>query len=180
MRASETAELIFDNCRVHKSQIIGNVGDGFKQAMKILDGGRISIGALSMGIAKGAFEAAVKYAKEREQFGQPIANFQAIAFKLADMALEIEASEVLYKKESMERAIIFVTKGTLVEFTASGDNIEYRSGAILGVEQFLFNKKWENTIICETAAVVLKFKWETLRDLQQRNATLAVNAARIY
>ena len=94
--------------------------------------------------------------------------------------IEIEASEVLYKKESMERAIIFVTKGTLVEFTASGDNIEYRSGAILGVEQFLFNKKWENTIICETAAVVLKFKWETLRDLQQRNATLAVNAARIY
>ncbi len=94
--------------------------------------------------------------------------------------IEIEASEVLYKKESMERAIIFVTKGTLVEFTASGDNIEYRSGAILGVEQFLFNKKWENTIICETASVVLKFKWETLRDLQQRNATLAVNAARIY
>jgi alkylation response protein AidB-like acyl-CoA dehydrogenase len=95
MRASETAELIFDNCRVHKSQILGNIGEGFQQAMKILDGGRISIGALSMGIAKGAFEASVKYAKEREQFGQPIANFQAIAFKLADMKTEIEASEML-------------------------------------------------------------------------------------
>lgn len=95
MRASETAELIFDNCRVHKSQILGNLGEGFQQAMKILDGGRISIGALSMGIAKGAFEASVKYAKEREQFGQPIANFQAIAFKLADMQTEIEASEML-------------------------------------------------------------------------------------
>lgn len=95
MRCSETAELIFDNCRVHKSQILGNVGDGFKQAMKILDGGRISIAALSIGIAKGAYEAAVKYSKERQQFGQPISSFQAIAFKLADMATEIEASELL-------------------------------------------------------------------------------------
>jgi len=95
MRCSETAELIFDNCRVHKNQILGNVGDGFKQAMKVLDGGRISIAALSLGIAKGAYEAAVKYAKERQQFGQPIANFQAIAFKLADMATEIEAAELL-------------------------------------------------------------------------------------
>lgn len=95
MRCSETAELIFDNCRVHKSQILGNVGDGFKQAMKILDGGRISIAALSIGIAKGAYEAAVKYSKERQQFGQPISNFQAIAFKLADMATEIEAAELL-------------------------------------------------------------------------------------
>jgi alkylation response protein AidB-like acyl-CoA dehydrogenase len=95
MRASETAELIFDNCRIHKSQICGEVGKGFQQAMKILDGGRISIGALAMGIAKGAFEAAVKYAKEREQFGQPIGNFQAIAFKLAVMQTEIEAAEAL-------------------------------------------------------------------------------------
>jgi alkylation response protein AidB-like acyl-CoA dehydrogenase len=95
MRASETAEMIFDNCRVHKSQVLGNVGDGFIQAMKILDGGRISIAALSLGIAKGAYEASVKYAKEREQFGQPIANFQAIGFKLADMATEIEAAELL-------------------------------------------------------------------------------------
>lgn len=95
MRASETAEMIFDNCRVHKSQILGKVGDGFVQAMKILDGGRISIAALSIGIAKGAYEAALKYSKEREQFGQPISNFQAIAFKLADMATEIEAAELL-------------------------------------------------------------------------------------
>ncbi|MEZ4799297.1 MAG: acyl-CoA dehydrogenase [Flavobacteriales bacterium] len=95
MRASETAELIFDNCRVHKSQILGKVGEGFKQAMKILDGGRISIGALAMGIAKGAYLASVAYSKEREQFGQPISNFQAIAFKLADMAVEIEAAEML-------------------------------------------------------------------------------------
>ncbi len=95
MRASETAEMIFDNCRVHKSQILGNVGDGFVQAMKVLDGGRISIAALSIGIAKGAYEASLKYAKEREQFGQPIAHFQAIAFKLADMATEIEAAELL-------------------------------------------------------------------------------------
>lgn len=95
MRASETAELIFDNCKVHKTQIIGKVGDGFIQAMKVLDGGRISIAALGLGIAKGAFEAAVKYAKEREQFGQAIANFQGISFKIADMATEIEAAELL-------------------------------------------------------------------------------------
>lgn len=95
MRASETAELIFDQCRVHESQILGKEGEGFVQAMKILDGGRISIGSLALGIARGAFEAAVKYSKEREQFGQPIAQFQAIAFKLADMATEIEAADML-------------------------------------------------------------------------------------
>ncbi len=98
MRASETAEMIFDNCRVHKSQILGHEGEGFKQAMKILDGGRISIASLSLGIAKGAYEAAVKYAKERHQFGQPIANFQAIGFKLADMATRIEAAELLTRQ----------------------------------------------------------------------------------
>lgn len=95
MRASETAEVIFDNCRVHKSQILGEVGEGFVQAMKVLDGGRISIAALSLGIAKGAYEAALKYAQERQQFGQPIAEFQAIGFKLADMATQIEAAELL-------------------------------------------------------------------------------------
>ncbi len=98
MRASETAELIFDNCRIHKSQILGQVGEGFIQAMKILDGGRISIAALSLGIAKGAYEAAVKYAQEREQFGKPIAHFQAISFKLADMATKIEAAELLTRQ----------------------------------------------------------------------------------
>ncbi len=95
MRASETAELVFDNCKVHKDNILGEVGEGFVQAMKILDGGRISIASLGLGIAKGAYEAALKYSKEREQFNQPIANFQAIAFKLADMATEIEAAELL-------------------------------------------------------------------------------------
>ena len=95
MRASETAELIFDNCRVPQENVLGKVGDGFIQAMKVLDGGRISIAALGLGIAKGAYLAAKEYAKEREQFGKPISHFQAIAFKLADMATEIEASELL-------------------------------------------------------------------------------------
>src|SRR5690606_25683687 len=95
MRASETAELIFDNCRISDAQRIGEIGEGFKQAMKVLDGGSISIAALALGIAKGAFEAAVKYSKERQQFDQPIANFQAISFKLAEMATKIEAAEML-------------------------------------------------------------------------------------
>lgn len=111
MRASETAELIFDNCKVHKSQVLGKVGDGFVQAMKILDGGRISIGALGLGIAKGALEAALKYSKERQQFGQPIANFQGIGFKLADMATEIEASELLlYQAADLKNRKQKVTK----------------------------------------------------------------------
>ncbi|MSP84872.1 MAG: acyl-CoA dehydrogenase [Flavobacteriaceae bacterium] len=98
MRASETAELIFDTCRIPDANRLGEVGQGFVQAMKILDGGRISIGALSLGIAKGAYEAALKYSKERHQFGQPISSFQGISFKLADMATEIEASELLLHK----------------------------------------------------------------------------------
>lgn len=98
MRASETAEMIFTDCRIHKSQVLGKIGEGFIQSMKILDGGRISIAALALGIAKGAYEASVKYSKEREQFGQPIANFQAIAFKLADMSTKIEAAELLIRK----------------------------------------------------------------------------------
>jgi len=95
MRASETTELLFDNCRVSKNNILGKVGEGFIQAMKVLDGGRISIAALGLGIAKGAYEAALQYSKERQQFGKPISEFQAIAFKLADMATEIEAAELL-------------------------------------------------------------------------------------
>ncbi len=98
MRASETAEMIFDNCRIHESQMLGQEGEGFIQAMKVLDGGRISIAALSLGIAKGAYEASVKYAKERHQFGQPIANFQGISFKLADMATKISAAELLTRQ----------------------------------------------------------------------------------
>lgn len=100
MRASETAEMIFDNCRVHKDQILGKVGDGFIQAMKVLDGGRISIAALSLGIGKGAYEASLKYSKEREQFGKPISHFQGIAFKLADMKTRYEAAELLTMKSA--------------------------------------------------------------------------------
>jgi alkylation response protein AidB-like acyl-CoA dehydrogenase len=95
MRASETAEMIFDNCRIPDANLIGKPGEGFKQALTVLDGGRISIAALSLGIAKGAYEAAVQYSKERQQFDQPIGNFQGISFKLADMATEILASELL-------------------------------------------------------------------------------------
>ncbi|WP_028667726.1 acyl-CoA dehydrogenase family protein [Runella zeae] len=95
MRASETAEMIFQDCRVHESQVLGEVGEGFVQSLKILDGGRISIAALSLGTALGAFEAALAYSKEREQFGKPISQFQSIAFKLADMYTEIEAAKLL-------------------------------------------------------------------------------------
>jgi alkylation response protein AidB-like acyl-CoA dehydrogenase len=95
MRASETAEMIFDNCRIPDTNRLGEVGGGFKQSMKVLDGGRISIAALSLGIAKGAYEASIQYSKERHQFDQPIANFQGISFKLADMATEITAAELL-------------------------------------------------------------------------------------
>ena len=98
MRASETAELVFDNCKIPDSNRLGGIGEGFVQSMKILDGGRISIGALSLGISKGAYEAALKYSKERVQFGKPISQFQGISFKLADMATEIEASELLLHK----------------------------------------------------------------------------------
>ncbi|HEY5691231.1 MAG TPA: acyl-CoA dehydrogenase family protein [Cyclobacteriaceae bacterium] len=95
MRASETAELIFTDCRVHKDQVIGEVGDGFVQSLKVLDGGRISIAALSLGIAQGAFDAALHYSKERHQFNKPISSFQGISFKLADMATKVEAARLL-------------------------------------------------------------------------------------
>ncbi len=111
MRASETAELIFTDCRVHKSQMIGKEGDGFIQAMKVLDGGRISIAALSLGIAQGAFEAALKYSHERHQFNQPISKFQGIAFKLADMATKIEAAKLLtYRAADLKQRGINVNK----------------------------------------------------------------------
>lgn len=95
MRASETTELIFEDCRVSNENVLGDVGDGFIQSLKVLEGGRISIAAISIGIARGAYLAAKAYSKEREQFGKPISHFQAIAFKLADMATRIEASELL-------------------------------------------------------------------------------------
>jgi alkylation response protein AidB-like acyl-CoA dehydrogenase len=101
MRASETACLFFDNCKLHKDQVIGEVGDGFIQALKLLDGGRISIAALSLGIARGAYESALKYANEREQFNQKIFDFQSVGFKLAEMATDIEAAELLTRKAGM-------------------------------------------------------------------------------
>ena len=111
MRASETAEMIFDNCRVPKENMLGEVGEGFVQAMKVLDGGRISIASLGLGIAKGALEAARNYAKERHQFGQPIAHFQGIAWKIADMATQIEGSELLtYQAADLKNKGLPVTK----------------------------------------------------------------------
>ncbi len=132
MRASETAEMVFDNCRVHKSQVIGEVGDGFIQALGVLDGGRISIGALGLSVAKGAYEHSLKYAQEREQFGKPIFEFQAIAFKLADMATEIEAAELLlhkaaYLKNKGER----ITKiGAMAKMYASEVGVKVATEAI--------------------------------------------------
>lgn len=111
MRASETTELIFQDCRVHKDQILGEVGEGFVQAMKVLDGGRISIAALSLGIAQGAFKAALAYSQERQQFNKPISSFQGIAFKLADMATEIEAASLLtYQAADMKNRGLNVNK----------------------------------------------------------------------
>lgn len=111
MRASETAELIFSDCRVHKSQMLGKEGDGFVQALKVLDGGRISIAALSVGIAQGAFDAALKYSQERQQFNQAISKFQGISFKLADMATKLEAARLLtYRAGDMKNRGENVTK----------------------------------------------------------------------
>jgi len=121
MRASETAEMVFDDCRIPEENLIGAEGEGFVQAMKVLDGGRISIAALSLGVAYGAYDASKKYAKEREQFGKPIAHFQAIAFKLADMLTEIEAAELLtyqaaFRKNNGQK----VTKqGAMAKYYAS-------------------------------------------------------------
>lgn len=103
MRASETAELVFDQCRIPDENRLGAIGDGFIQSMKILDGGRISIAALSLGIARGAYEASLKYSSERVQFGKPINSFQGISFKLAQMATDIEASELLMHKACYEK-----------------------------------------------------------------------------
>lgn len=132
MRASETAEMIFEDCRVPKENILGQVGDGFIQAMKILDGGRISIAALSLGIAKGAYEAAVQYSKEREQFGQPISNFQAIAFKLADMSEKIESSELLTRKAGWmkDQGMKLTKMSAMAKYKASETAVEVSTDAV--------------------------------------------------
>ncbi|MFT4062795.1 MAG: acyl-CoA dehydrogenase family protein [Edaphocola sp.] len=132
MRASETTELIFDNCRISDAQRMGNVGDGFKQAMKVLDGGRISIAALALGIAKGAYEASLKYSKERHQFDQPISNFQAISFKLADMATKIEAAELLiYQAADLKNRGQKMTKeSAMAKYYASEISVEIATDAV--------------------------------------------------
>jgi alkylation response protein AidB-like acyl-CoA dehydrogenase len=132
MRASETAELFFDNCRIPDENRLGEIGQGFIQAMKILDGGRISIGALALGIAKGAYEASLKYSKERYQFGKAISEFQGISFKLADMATEIEASELLLHKAAFlkEQHKPVTTLGAMAKMYASEMCVKVATDAI--------------------------------------------------
>lgn len=132
MRASETTELIFDNCRISDAQRMGEVGDGFPQAMKVLDGGRISIASLALGIAQGAYEAALKYSKEREQFDQPISNFQAIAFKLADMYAKIQAAEALiYQAADLKNRGEKMTKeSAMAKYYASEICVEISTDAV--------------------------------------------------
>jgi alkylation response protein AidB-like acyl-CoA dehydrogenase len=132
MRASETAELVFDNCRIPDSNRLGEVGQGFIQSMKILDGGRISIGALALGIAKGAYEASLKYSKERHQFGKPISEFQGVSFKLADMATEIEAAELLLHKAAYlkEQHKPVTTLGAMAKMYASEMCVKVSNEAI--------------------------------------------------
>ena len=154
MRASETAELIFEDVYVDDSQRIGEVGKGFKQAMQILDGGRISIASLSLGVAKGAFEASVKYSKERHQFGKPISSFQAIAFKLANMATEVEASELLCMRAAdlKDRGQKVTTEGAMAKLYASEACVRISNEAVqifggygyikeYGVEKFYRDSK---------------------------------------
>ncbi|MBU3676227.1 MAG: acyl-CoA dehydrogenase [Chitinophagaceae bacterium] len=132
MRASETCELVFDNCRISDAQRLGEVGEGFKQAMVILDGGRISIAALALGIAKGAYEASLKYAKERYQFDQPIANFQAIQWKLADMATQIETAELLIYQaaDKLMRGEKMTKESAMAKYYASEVSVRVATDAV--------------------------------------------------
>ena len=132
MRASETSEMIFDNCRVPDTNRLGKIGEGFKQSMKVLDGGRISIAALALGIAKGAFEASVQYSKERHQFDQPIANFQGISFKLADMATKIAAAELLIDQAcDLKMNNLPMTKeAAMAKYYASEISVEVSTDAV--------------------------------------------------
>ncbi len=132
MRASETVEMIFDNCIVSDEQRMGDVGEGFKQSMKVLDGGRISIAALSLGIAKGAYEASVQYAKERYQFDQPIANFQGIAFKLAEMATKIQCAELLLNQacDLKIKGMPMTKEAAMAKYYASEISVEISTDAV--------------------------------------------------
>ncbi|MGN6435434.1 MAG: acyl-CoA dehydrogenase family protein [Agriterribacter sp.] len=132
MRASETAEMIFDNCRIPDANRLGNVGEGFKQSLKVLDGGRISIAALALGIAYGAYEAALQYAKERQQFDQPIANFQGISFKLADMATEIMAAELLIMQaaDKKNKGLPMTKEAAMAKYYASEVAVKVSNDAV--------------------------------------------------
>ena len=132
MRASETAEMVFDNCRINDSQRMGAVGDGFKQAMKVLDGGRISIASLSLGIAKGAYEAALQYSQERYQFDKPISSFQGISFKLADMVTEIQAAELLTLQacDLKNRGLNMTKEAAMAKYYASEVAVKVANDAV--------------------------------------------------
>jgi alkylation response protein AidB-like acyl-CoA dehydrogenase len=132
MRASETCEMIFDNCRISDANRLGEVGDGFKQAMKILDGGRLSIAALSVGIAKGAYNASIQYSKERHQFDQPISSFQGISFKLADMATEIAAADLLLLQacDTKERGEKVTLQGAMAKYYGSEVAVRVSTDAV--------------------------------------------------
>ncbi len=132
MRASETAEVILQDCRIPEENVLGQVGEGFQQAMKVLDGGRISIAALALGIAKGALDASVAYAKERHQFGKPIAEFQAISFKLADMATKIEAAELLIRSASdlKNNGRRMTKEGAMAKYYASEVSVQVSTDAV--------------------------------------------------
>ena len=132
MRASETAEMVFDNCRIPDTNRLGEVGAGFKQSMKVLDGGRISIAALSLGIAKGACEASIQYSKERHQFDQPISNFQGISFKLADMATKIAAAELLINQacDLKMRGLPMTKEAAMAKYYASEVAVEVSTDAV--------------------------------------------------
>ena len=144
VRASETAELIFDNVRVPKENLIGEIGTGFYQAMQVLDGGRISIAALSCGIARGALEASVKYSKEREQFGKAISNFQAISFKLADMATQVDAAELLtfqaaYKKNNKQA---MTKEGAFAKYFSSEVSVKCGNEAVQIMGGYGYTKEY--------------------------------------
>jgi alkylation response protein AidB-like acyl-CoA dehydrogenase len=132
MRASETAEMVFENCRVPDSARLGAVGEGFKQAMKVLDGGRISIASLALGIAKGAYEAALQYSQERYQFDKPISSFQGISFKLADMATEIEAAELLILQacDLKNRDLPMTKEAAMAKYYASEVSVRVANEAV--------------------------------------------------
>lgn len=142
MRASETGSLFFDNCRIHKDQLIGEVGDGFVQALKLLDGGRISIAALSLGIARGAYECALKYANEREQFQTKIFDFQAVGFNLADMATKITASELLIRQagDLKDHGKKVTKEGAMAKLYASETAVEVSNDAVQILGGYGFTK----------------------------------------